>query len=75
MQVMAGVAAGGPLLSVRDLLRDLSDQRPAPQPSEPDSPTAMKNAKIAVLKSLLRPSSSSRASQGQTPDNAPQQSC
>ncbi|XP_073392099.1 uncharacterized protein [Physcomitrium patens] len=48
-------ASGKPILSFGDMLRDLSDRRPAPPPDaeEPDSPTTIKRKKIAQLRRLF----------------------
>jgi len=52
---MAGPASGKPILTFGDMLRDLSDRRPprVAEPDEPDSPTTIKQKKIAHLRSLF----------------------
>ncbi|KAG0622038.1 hypothetical protein M758_3G066600 [Ceratodon purpureus] len=52
---MGGPAPGKPLTTFGDMLRDLSGRRPAPQlePDEPDSPTAVKQKKIAQLRAMF----------------------
>ena len=54
---MAGHAPGAPLLTIGDLLRDLSERPSPPRPSqeEPDSPEAIRAKKIAFLNSYLQP--------------------
>ena len=52
---MAGPAPGKPLITFGDMLRDQSERRPAPQPEpdEPDSPTTIKQKKIAQLRAMF----------------------
>jgi hypothetical protein len=66
---MAGPAPGKPLITFGDMLRDHSERRPAPQPEpdEPDSPTTIKQKKIAKLRAMFYSSDPSAA----TPSTGP----
>jgi len=57
LKAMAGHAPGAPLLTIGDLLRDLSERPSPPRPSQEDSdsPETIRAKKIAFLKSYLQP--------------------